>query len=150
MNEFEKMMLQNRPKECEKCGSKMKYIASGVYQCSNCSHEMLDDYGKVKEFLEKNGPAPMIVIRQATGVPTEAIEMFLKEGRVEIPDGSGYYMKCEKCGCAIRFGRFCPECAKVITGDIRNAFLQDVGERPKYNPNSEMAGRMHYLNRRNK
>ena len=57
-------------------------------------------------------------------------------------------VKCGLCGCSIRFGRFCPECARTIMGDIYAIFSEDVGKRPKYKRNLEMAGKMHYLTQR--
>lgn len=67
---------------------------------------------------------------------------------MEIPEGSKYYLKCEKCGCSIRYGRFCPDCVRELAGEIKAVFHEDVGEKPKCEPDSDMKGRMHYLNRR--
>ncbi len=143
--DLERLMINNKPIICEKCSKKMYYVHSGMYRCNACGHEVLDDYGKVKQFLELNGPMPIMTISYATEVRPEIIELFLRQGRVEIPDGSKYYISCEKCGCSIRFGRFCPECVRELAGGIMNAFCSEIGERPKRN--NGMQGRMHFLNR---
>lgn len=108
----------------------------------------MDDYGKVKQFLEENGPSPALVVSRATGVKPEIIKLFLIKGRVEIPEGSQYYLKCEKCACSIRYGRYCPQCVKEMAGSIQAVFNEEVGERPKHELNPEMQGKMHYFDRK--
>ena len=107
----------------------------------------MDDFGKVKKYLEENGPTPTLVLAEATGVKVEIIEIFLRQGRLEIPEGSKYYLKCERCGCSIRFGRYCPSCTQELAGGIQRMLFEDMGARPK-NTNSELMGRMRYLDRR--
>lgn len=143
--ELEKLIIANKPVVCEKCKGKMYYVHSGLYRCEKCGHEILDDFGKVKQFLELNGPTPVLAISHATGVDMEIIEMFLRQGRVEIPEGSKYYISCEKCGCSIRYGRFCTECVRELAGGIKALLFADMGERPKQD--NGMCGKMHFLNR---
>lgn len=82
--------------------------------------------------LKKNGRQPASILADETGVALETIEMFLRTGRLEIPEGSEIYIACERCGCDIRYGRFCGDCMKVLTGDIKRAFFnEEVGEKPK-------------------
>ena len=139
--------MENRPIRCKKCGGKLFYTGSGTYTCEDCEHIMLDDFGKVKAYLEEHGPTPMAVIAQDTGVEPRVIEFFLKKGRVEIIEGSNFYINCEKCGCSIRYGRYCPECVKQLAGGIKAVFHEDMGERPKSINNDDMKGTMHFLKR---
>lgn len=144
-NDLEKLLIGNKPVVCEKCKGKLFYKGGGRYECSSCDAFVLDDFGKIKAFLEENGPTPMLVIAQATGVQYEVVEQFLKKGRLEIPEGSKYYLGCEKCGCSIRYGKYCPDCIREVAGGIKAVFHEDVGERPKHMYNAEMAGKMHFL-----
>ncbi len=146
--DLEKLIIGNKPVICENCQGKMFYVSSGKYECRLCGHIVLDDFGKVKQYLEDYGPSPAIVVSEATGVPTEIIEMFLKRGRIEIPEGSKYYLKCERCSCSIRYGRFCPDCVRELANGIKVLFNEDVGAKPKYEVNPNMAGKMHYFNTR--
>ena len=74
----------------------------------------------------------MAVIADETGVPMKHLNLMLREGRVEIPDGSSYYIRCESCGCSIRYGRFCPDCVRRTASDLRQAFyVAEMGEKPK-------------------
>ena len=142
--EIESIVLASRPISCSKCRGKLFYIGSGKYKCERCENEVMDDFGKVKAFLEENGPSPAVVIGESTGVRVEVIEFFLKKGRLEILENSAFYLQCEKCGCAIRYGRYCPQCAKSLLGGIKAIFHEDVGERPK-NPVSNEDVKMRYF-----
>lgn len=135
MSDLEKFIMERRPVFCKKCKGKLFYQNGGMYQCQDCGAEELDDFGKIKEFLEENGPAPATEIAEATGIPIEIINLFLKYGRLEILEGSRFYIQCEKCGCALRYGRFCHDCAREITGKLMGAAYELTGEKPK-------AGRM--------
>lgn len=146
---LEQLIIKSKPIECA-CKGRMLYMGSGKYRCRECGQEELDDFGKVKDFLEKNGPTPALVVENATGVRREVIEYFLKKGKVEIPEGSRYYLKCQRCGCSLRYGSFCSWCAKELAGDIQHMFSEDVGEIPKYELNPDMNGKMRFLNRKKK
>lgn len=143
--DLEKLLISNKPVMCEKCKGKLFYKGGGRYECNSCDYFVLDDFGKIKVFLEENGPNPMLIISQATGVEYEIIERYLRKGRLEIPEGSKYYLDCEKCGCSIRYGKYCPDCIKQVAGGIKAVFHEELGERPKHVYNTNMTGKMHYM-----
>ena len=145
MNDIEKMLIMNKPMVCH-CGGKYCHIGGGKYECQKCREIVLDDYGKVKQFLGENGPAQAMVISAATGVSMEIIDYLLKHGSVEIVEGSRYYLQCSKCGCSIRSGRFCVDCAKELTHGIEQVFYNEIGDKPKYEV--KQTGKMHFLNRK--
>ena len=107
-----------RVKKCPRCSNNMKYIYGEIFECPFCGYKELSDFGKVRDFLDKAGPQPAVIISQETGVPLDVIDAFLREGRVEIPDGSDMYIKCQSCGTDIRYGRYCPDCMLKITKNI--------------------------------
>ena len=145
---IEKALIASKPMNCELCGEKVYYLDGGQYQCRNCEHIMLDDFGKVKAYIDKHGPSHSMAISSATGISAEVIDVFLRKGRLEIPEGSKYYIKCERCHCSIKYGRFCPDCVKETASGIKAIFLEDVGERPKREWNPEMAGKIRFIDRR--
>lgn len=142
MTDLEKILLERRPIFCKQCGGKLYYQDSGYYQCELCGAGEYDDFGKVKIYLEEHGPTPELWISKDTGVEIEIIEMFLKNGRLEIPEGSRFYINCERCGCALRFGRFCYGCTKELAGQLKGALFEQMGEQPKV---MKKDGKMHYL-----
>ena len=148
--DLETFLLTHKPVECEICGSKVYYVAGGEYQCRKCEHTMLDDFGKIKQYIDMFGPSPAVEIEESTGVRREVIDLFLKKGRLEIPEGSSYFIKCEKCKCSIRFGRFCPDCAKETQSTAKGirVLLEEVGEKPKRIFNPENAAKVHFMDKR--
>ncbi len=136
-----KYSMEAKPTFCPICTGSLEYSGLGEYRCEQCGATILDDFGKVRKFLEKNGPSPAVIISEGTGVPVSKINDFLKEGRIEIPDGSDVYIQCEKCGTEIRFGRFCPSCAAGLAKSIQGALVS--GEVPKHK-RSDGQG-MHFL-----
>jgi len=127
-----KAILENHPVKCSKCGSPVYYKGSGKYICSSCENIEYDEFGKVKKYLDEHGISTMGIISEETGVPIKHLNLMLREGRVEIPDGSKFYIKCEVCGCSIRYGRFCPDCVRRTATDLRQAFyVAEMGEKPK-------------------
>ena len=144
---LENVFLANRPITCKKCNGKLFYIGSGKYRCHPCEEEYYDDFGKVKEFLEERGSAPAVEIAQYTGVRMELIDLFLRTGKLEIIEDSKFYISCEKCGCAIRYGRYCPHCSREIFGGIMAMFHEDVGEFPKKNTNKNTP-KVHFFHKK--
>jgi len=130
MNNLEKVIMGEKPDRCQICGKRLTYKGAGRYVCDNCQTEVLDDFGKIKEYLDSHGPTPAVTIAKATGVDRDTINYYLRKGRVEITEGSKYYLNCERCGCSIRYGRYCPDC--VREADRRGYSLRDeMGERPR-------------------
>ena len=127
------------PEKCEKCGGKCKYKAQGVYECVDCKHTMMDDYGKVRVYLDEHGRRPAAVIADETGVSISTIQKYLRDGQLEIPEGSSVYVKCEKCGTDIRYGIYCPSCAAQLSKDIQGTIhMGNIGEKPKNRGNGQM------------
>lgn len=127
------------PQCCDKCGEKCNYKALGVYECVACGNKMLDDYGKVRVYLDKNGRQPAAIISAETGVSVSTIQRYLREGQLEIPEGSSHYVKCQGCGTDIRFGIYCASCAAQLSKDIRGTIhMGNIGEKPKIKGNGQM------------
>lgn len=142
---LEKLMSEGKPLFCSKCHGNLVFEGGGSYSCSQCGNIELDNFGKVKKYLDENGLTSMLVLEEETGVERKIIEQMLKEGRLEIPESSEYYIQCERCGCDIRYGRFCPDCVKTLAGGIKSVFSADIGEKPKTGGKS--SGKMHFLSR---
>lgn len=62
---------------------------------------------------------------------------------MNIPDNSKYFLKCSKCGCSIRDGRYCTTCVRDIAGSIQGLIREDMGRR-----SAELFGKMHYQGRK--
>ncbi|MBR1628604.1 MAG: hypothetical protein IJ679_04950 [Lachnospiraceae bacterium] len=124
-------MAARRRRRCKQCGSFMDYISLGEYKCPSCGFVELDDYGKIRSYLDENGTASSAEIELATGVRRSVINEYLRKGRLEITDGSSVFLKCERCGKDIKFGRFCAACAKNMVSKMEEAIPpEEIGEEP--------------------
>ena len=99
---------------CKKCGGIMVYQGVGEYRCEECGFLDYDDYGKVRNFIEKNPGATAVAIENVTGVSQKSIRRMLRESRIEVAPGSKMFMHCEVCGKEIRSGMYCNECEIMI------------------------------------
>lgn len=143
---FIKEFLDRKPVRCTKCKGRLKYIGGGHYQCYDCGNEEIDDFGKISDYIDENGPSPAIVISDCTGVPIDLVNGMLREGRLEIPEGSDVYIECESCGCSIRFGRYCPDCIKKRTSNLNGVYFNpEMGEKPINQPRKGEKGKLHFL-----
>ena len=105
----------SEPTKCEECGSTdIKYEGIGEYRCKDCGCIMYDDYGKVRNYIEKNVGATVNDVSIAVGVTREKIRRLLREDKIQIAPESMTFLKCEMCGANIRSGRFCEKCAQEV------------------------------------
>ena len=102
--------MYNIPRVCNECGGVMVFKGVGEYHCELCGAVDYDDYGKVRGYIEGHKGATAAQIEEAVGVPQRTIRRLLKDGRLEIAEGSKVYMRCELCGKQIRSGQYCPDC----------------------------------------
>lgn len=105
--------LDNRPDQCEMCGSQMLFKGLGTYECEKCRHRMMDDYGKVRKFLETHPGASLLHVSDETGVTKHKIRELLKDGRIQLSSQSHGALRCEMCNCVISSGRRCTKCELV-------------------------------------
>lgn len=100
----------HRPIHCPDCGGVMVFKGVGEYECEDCGRKELDDYGKVRGYVEKHRGATMVDVEKETGVKQKAIRKMLREERIEVAADSRTFLRCEVCGADIRSGRFCEKC----------------------------------------
>lgn len=100
----------NIPRVCGKCGGVMVFKGIGEYQCEDCGELAYDDYGKVRAYIETHKGATAAQIEDAIGVSQRTIRHLLRDGRLEVAEGSRTFLRCELCDEPIRSGRFCPAC----------------------------------------
>jgi hypothetical protein len=102
----------NKPILCSKCGGHMKFQGLGEYRCEDCDTSAYDDYGKVRNYLEKHRGATTYEIEQGTGVRQRSIRNLVRNERIEVSEHSKIFLKCKMCGKDIRMGELCLSCQK--------------------------------------
>lgn len=98
------------PVECKVCGGGLELVSIGTYSCVRCGKLSYDYLQTVRNYLEKYGPTPTLIIERETGIPRKVIDYFLKQEFLEIPESSSYRLLCKKCGVSIRTGELCIRC----------------------------------------
>ena len=102
------------PTVCKSCGGVLVYKGLGEYHCEKCRTKEYDNYGKTRNYIEKNPGASAVDIEKNTGVSKAAIREMLKESLFVIVEGAKSFLRCEGCGKEVRSGRYCQECEKDI------------------------------------
>ena len=67
------------PMQCEQCGTKLQSMGDGVYRCVKCKINYYDEFRKIRNFIEQNGPAPGITITKATGVSLQTVNHYFRD-----------------------------------------------------------------------
>jgi DNA-directed RNA polymerase subunit M/transcription elongation factor TFIIS len=141
-NSFEEMVLRARTRHCEECGGILVYVAGGMFRCQKCGHEQLDDFGKVKTYLEEKGPTSKHQIHLDTGVDMDIIDHLVKKSRLECTEDSPAFYKCDICGMPIKSGSICSACAKSDKVIQRGYYRSDdVGDIPKRSGKMRFTGK---------
>jgi len=94
---------------------------TGIPICDQCKQKDEDDFQKVKKYIYENRGASMKEISDDCEVSVEKITRFLRDGRLEIKEGSNIILECENCGQPIKSGKYCPECSKKLERELTRA-----------------------------
>lgn len=62
---------------CKKCGGEYISNRMGRYTCKACGYVELDDEGKVREYLSKNGTSSYYDVEKNTGAKREVLDKFV-------------------------------------------------------------------------
>ena len=89
--------------------------------CSVCAEQDEKEFRTIKEYLYNNPGATMSEVSTVLDIKIEKIKRYLREGRLEILNDDGnLILECENCGKSIKTGRFCENCAKDMTNQLRS------------------------------
>ncbi|MCM1136777.1 MAG: hypothetical protein NC400_14530 [Clostridium sp.] len=125
---------------CNVCGGVLVYKGLGEYRCEDCGKSEYDDYGKVRNFLEKHKGANVNDISVETGVSRKSIRTMVKENRFEVIETRSGYLRCEMCGVEIKSGHYCPKCEEILHRGVekearnerhRQSGMSGFGEAPR-------------------
>lgn len=126
---------------CIRCKAIFHYSGFGHRFCPRCKEKDEKEFEKVKEYIYKHGTATAAEVSEFTGVSLSTIELYLREGRLIIPENSPIFIKCEKCGEDIRSGRVCMDCATVLSAAMKRDMNFDeyqIGEKPRIKNEGKM------------
>lgn len=134
-------------RNCRKCGKIFNYLG-GSPICPACKQLDEDDFKKIKEYLYDNPRAGLNQVSIELDISVEKIKRFLKDGRLEIlSDDGNMILECESCGKSIKSGRYCSECERDLTMNLRNTANEMKGSLEGSSEQARKAIGMRYLNK---
>lgn len=129
-------------RNCAKCGRLFNYMG-GPPICQACREKEEESFQVVKDYIYEHKDANMMQISNETGVSTKLIERFIKEGRLILTEDSPIFLRCEKCGKEVKTGRFCSDCSRSLSNEMRMSSTPPK-EESSSKPKSE---KMRFLNK---
>jgi len=133
-------------RNCRRCGKMYNYL-SGPPICIDCKNADEEVFKKVKEYLYDRPGATLAQVSTDLEVSVEKIKMFLKEGRLEITEGSNIILECERCGKSLKTGRFCNECQNQVSNDIAGNSVRTADRHQEATTDVKRGGGLRYLNK---
>lgn len=124
---------ENYISTCKRCGNLFAYAGFGLNICKKCVELEEEEFKLVKDYIYENPSATFKDTVLATGVKGSRIRSYLKAGRLIIPDSSPIFIDCENCGTSIKYGRICPQCADLLSAEMKkemNITADNIGECP--------------------
>ena len=109
-------------RNCRSCGRLFNYL-TGIQLCDGCKAALEQKFQEVKEYVRDNRDAPINAVAEACDVSVKQLRQWVREERLIFSESSGVFLECEKCGAAIRMGRFCEGCKSKLQGDLRSAYV---------------------------
>lgn len=148
---WERELVKQKPLRCKECKGKMYYQGSGRFKCRDCGGEVLDTYGRVYEFLEREENFTVEALSEEIGVEADLLEEMLEAGTLILPEDSLYYLKCKRCGCSIRTGSLCASCGRENVRGVQSLYdmerEQRIREEEEIRKN-RIVSKMHFSRRR--
>jgi len=110
-------------KNCIKCGRIFNYVA-GKRLCQSCRKDLEDQFKDVRTFIRDNKEASIAEVAESCQVDVKDIKQWIREERLTFSKNSSIGIDCEVCGKTIKTGRFCDECKKTVTDNLKSAYKE--------------------------
>lgn len=134
-------------RNCKKCGRVFSYMG-GAPICPACKEADEEDFKRIKNYLYDNPGASLTQVSLELDISVEKIRRFLKDGRLEILSEEGnMFLECEICGKSIKSGRYCSNCEKDLSEELKYAAGQLRGGLNSVNEAGRKAVGLRYLNK---
>lgn len=124
---------ENHISICKRCGNLFASLGIGSNICKKCVELDEEEFKLVKDYIFDNPSATFKDTVEATRVKGSRVRSYLRDGRLIIPDSSPIFINCENCGASIKYGRICPQCADILSNEMKkemNIKENNIGECP--------------------
>lgn len=79
--------VSDQPDFCPSCGQKFEYIGLGQYKCTGCGAIDYDAYGRVRNYIDKNGTCTPTELMRNANVSRSDIKALIERGSLEVIAG---------------------------------------------------------------
>ncbi len=131
-------------RNCKSCGNLFNYAGRNI--CPSCVRKLEDKFDQVKNYIRENPNASIAKVSDDNDISVNQIRNWIKEERLILSKESSIGIECERCGKAIRVGRFCNDCKKQVTQDLEGVKKKAVKVEPKKS-GDDGKNRMRFINR---
>ena len=131
-------------RNCRKCGKLFNYV-SGPPICMACREALEEKFQEVKAYIQDHVSASIPEVSEACDVSKNQIQQWLKDVRLQLAEGSGITLHCEKCGAAIYSGRFCEKCKNSMANQLHDSIRQPEAPKPQPKKDEKSNPKMHFL-----
>ncbi len=114
-------------KNCKKCNRVFSSI-DGATLCSRCNDDVDDEFNRVREYIYDNPSSSIKDVSNRTGVNSEAILKWIREGRIVLSDHANISF-CERCEVPIDGGRFCAKCIRELAEGLKSGIGEGEQQR---------------------
>ena len=137
---------------CRKCKRLFKQINKRKY-CYNCFTEIEEKMDKIKELLKNQEDISITELVEKFELPKQIIIDYIKENSLIVnnilfsEEDVKHFHKCKSCGCYINTGSYCLSCKRLTFSSMYD--MNPIKKSPpsEENKESDMKGKMHFLNR---
>ena len=116
-------------RNCRECGRIFNYL-TGAVLCPVCRDKLEEKFQEVKEYIREHGHVTIAEVAEACDVSQNQIQAWLKDERLELAEGSGIELECEKCGKPITSGRFCEQCKNSMANQLSHSIEKPQAPKP--------------------
>ncbi len=122
-------------RNCKHCNRLFKH--QGSKYCPTCMIELDQVFIKIREYIYENPDSTVIKVSEGTGVETDIIMEFLREGKLELKEAT-LLLECKSCGKAIKTGMMCKECISHFETEMKKGLGKAKGNIDKLRDSEKM------------
>ncbi len=131
-------------RNCRKCGKLFNYV-SGPPICMACRDALEEKFHEVKAYIRDHANCTIPEVSEVCDVSQNQIQQWLKDERLQLAEGSGITLHCEKCGTAIYSGRFCEKCKSSMANQFSDSIRQPEEPKPAPKKDTRENPKMRFL-----
>ena len=106
-------------RNCTTCGRIFNSVMD-IKRCPACRKDDEEKFKEIRDYLYDHSGASIEEVSEALDVDRSKILHFLREGRLETI-GDHMVIQCESCGVPIHSGKYCDDCTREMTMNLKSA-----------------------------